>query len=155
MGKLRVVRVGRGAEAWAQAACDDYGKRLRRAWGAVDETLVKPERFRGDVDAVRDAEAARILGAVKPRDRLVVLDERGEDLDTEGFTALLREGLDADGALVFCLGGPYGHGPAARDAAWRTVRLSAMVLNHEVARVVLYEQLYRATTLIQGVPYHH
>jgi 23S rRNA (pseudouridine1915-N3)-methyltransferase len=59
------------------------------------------------------------------------------------------------GTVVFAIGGPYGHGEAVRARAWRTVRLSDLVLNHEVARVVLYEQLYRALTLLEGVPYHH
>jgi 23S rRNA (pseudouridine1915-N3)-methyltransferase len=57
--------------------------------------------------------------------------------------------------VVFALGGPYGHGAALRQAAWRTVRLSDLVLNHEVARVVLYEQLYRAMMQLAGAPYHH
>jgi len=59
------------------------------------------------------------------------------------------------GTVVFAMGGPYGHDPSVRAAAWRTVRLSDLVLNHEVARVVLYEQLYRALTLLEGAPYHH
>ncbi len=151
--RFRVLVVGRSRCAWADQAVDDWTRRLRR-YGGVEEHAVKPERFRGDVDAVRDAEARHLLERVGPRDRLVVLDERGERLDSHAFAALVDEGRQA-GTVVFALGGPYGHGAAARDAAWRSVRLSEFVLNHEVARVVLYEQLYRALTLLEGAPYHH
>lgn len=152
--KLRLVRVGKGRCAWADEGVHTYAKRLSRH-GGLDDVLVRPERFRGDVTAVRDAEAERILKEVSPRDRLVALDERGTALDTEGFVALIRKGRRAQGKLVFALGGPYGHGAAVREQAWRTVRLSGMVLNHEVARVVLVEQIYRAFTVIDGIPYHH
>lgn len=152
--KLWVLGVGRGAPRWADDAVTDYTKRMRR-FGGVGEHVLKPESFRGDVDAVRAAEAKRILGWVKPRDRLVALDERGEAPSTEAFADLLREGLLAEGRLVFAMGGPYGHDPSVRHAAWRVVRLSSLVLNHQVARVVLMEQLYRAFTLHHGIPYHH
>lgn len=117
---------------------------------------MKPERFKGDVDAVRRAESQRLLAKVEPRDRLVVLDERGRDPSTQEFAALL-EGCRNDGThrIVFALGGAYGHDALLRDRAWRVIRLSSMVLNHEVARVVLFEQLYRCCDLLEGGPYHH
>ncbi len=148
-----MVVVGRPKASWANEAAADYARRLKRL-GGVREEVVKPERFRGDVVAVRDAEAERIARLVGGRGSLVVLDERGERCTTEAFAALVDEGRRS-GPLWFVLGGPYGHGGALREAAWRVVRLSDLVLNHEVARVVLYEQLYRAVTLLEGHPYHH
>jgi 23S rRNA (pseudouridine1915-N3)-methyltransferase len=106
------------------------------------------------VDAVRDAEAARILARVGPRDGLVCLDERGERLDTPTFAAVL-DALRQQGPVVFAIGGPYGHGEAVRTRARRVIRLSDLVLNHALARVVLVEQVYRAITLLEGAPYHH
>jgi 23S rRNA (pseudouridine1915-N3)-methyltransferase len=152
---MLVLVVGKGGNAWADEAVADYTRRLRR-WGGIEERAVKPERFRGDVDAVRAAEGARILARVKPRDRLIVLDERGEDPSTDELIATVRAcRLDGTARLVFAIGGAYGHDPTVRDAAWKVVRLSSFVLNHEVARVVLYEQLYRVSATIAGVPYHH
>lgn len=58
-------------------------------------------------------------------------------------------------SLVFVLGGPFGHAPAVRQRGDDTIRLSRMVLNHQVANVVLLEQLYRAHTILRGEPYHH
>lgn len=153
--RIAVLTVGRGGCDWADAAVEDWTRRLRKQV-RIEERAVKPERFRGDVDAVRAAEGDRLAAALGPRDTLVVLDERGEDLDTEGFLALIR-GARVSGVhrVVFALGGPYGHDPRIRSRADRVVRLSRLVLNHEVARVVLYEQLYRVHTLLAGTPYHH
>lgn len=152
--RFRLLRVGKARGTWSDAPVEDWSKRLRR-WGGFAEEDVKPEPFKGSVEAVRDAEAARLLARVGARDRLIALDERGERLDTDTFAQLVDAGRQAGGGLVFAIGGPYGHGPTLRDAAHRVVRLSDLVLNHEIARVVLVEQLYRALTLLEGVPYHH
>lgn len=133
----------------------EYGKRLSR-YGGINEVFVKSETFRGDVEKVRTREGERIAKLITPRDRLVVLDERGETLDTSGFTALVDQCRQGGvPRMVWAIGGPYGHDPAVRKSAWKVVRLSSMVLNHEVARVVLYEQLYRAMAILHNVPYHH
>lgn len=91
-----------------------------------------------------------------PRDRLIALDERGEDLDSDSFLALVLSCRN-DGVhrAVFAVGGAYGLHVTVRTRAWRVVRLSSLVLNHELARIVLVEQLYRALAREHGVPYHH
>lgn len=153
--KVLLLRVGKGRTRWADEATADYARRLQRSL-PYDEELVRPVPFRGDEQAVKDAEARAILDRIRPDDRLVALDERGELPNTEGFTGIVEEAT-REGAhrLVFAIGGPYGHGAAVRDQAWRTLALSRMVLNHELARVVLVEQLYRASTLLWGGAYHH
>ena len=153
--KLVLLTVGRGGFPWAQTAVDEYAKRLRR-WGGLSQEHVKVQKFRGDIDAVREAESARILDTLSPRDQLVAMDERGDDLTTEDFVALMRAARSSGGRnLVFAIGGAYGHAPELRQRADRVVRLSSAVMNHDIARVVLAEQLYRAMTLIEGIPYHH
>jgi len=116
---------------------------------------LRPEPDRGDPAAVRAAEGRRLLERIGPRDRLVVLDERGLAPDTPAFRDLLVEGLGAEGRLWWAVGGSWGHDEAVRQRAWRVVRLSSLVMNHDLARVVLVEQIYRAFTLLHGVPYHH
>ena len=151
--RFKVAIVGRSKCRWAQTAVDDYTQRIRRL-GGVDEMVAKAQRFGGNVEAVRAAEGERLIGLLASRDRLVALDERGEDLSTSAFTQLVDTGRQA-GTLVFAIGGAYGLSPEVRKRAWRVVRLSSLVLNHDLARVVLYEQLYRALTQIEGIPYHH
>lgn len=151
--RFEVRIVGRSRCDWANEAVADYTRRLRR-YGGIDERAVRGEPFRGDESTVREAEASRLLANLPRHHVLVALDERGERLDSHAFAALVDEARQ-QGTVVFCLGGPYGHGEGLRKAATHTVRLSDLVLNHEVARVVLYEQVYRALTLLEGAPYHH
>ena len=153
--KAVLIRVGRGKSSWADTAVQDYAKRLR-ARLPLEELRLPTARFRGDIDAVRDDEAARILAKVRPRDRLIALDERGDSPSSEGFADWIDAAAKAGTPrLVFAIGGPYGHGPAVRAAAWRCLAVSSMVTNHELARVFLVEQLYRASTLLWGGSYHH
>ncbi len=151
--RLAVLRVGKGRVRWADDGVADYAKRLKRH-GKLEDRIVKPERFRGDVGAVREAEATRLLKAVGPREQLVALDERGERLDSHAFAARI-EAMHLEGTVVFALGGAYGLDATVRKRANAVVRLSDLVLNHEVARVALYEKLYRAVAILEGIPYHH
>ena len=154
--RLAIVVVGgKGKTVWADVAVEDYARRVKR-YVPIEEVLVRSEPWRGDTDVVRRAEADRVSRALQDRDRLVVLDERGEDLDTPTLTRWVEQWrLDGTHRVVFAIGGAYGHDPSLRARADRVVRVSSMVLNHEIARVVLYEQLYRVHAAIAGVPYAH
>ena len=77
-------------------------------------------------------------------------------ISTEALAELTRASARASTRrLVFAIGGPYGHGPEVRQRAYKVISLSGMVLNHELARLVLVEQLYRVSTLLWGGSYHH
>lgn len=153
--KALLIRVGRGKSGWADTAVADYSKRLR-AKLPLEELRLPTTRFRGDIEAVRSDEAQRILAKVRPRDRLIALDERGDAPTSEGFAGWIDAAAKAGvPRLVFAIGGPYGHGAQVRQAAWRSLAISSMVTNHELARVFLVEQLYRASTLLWGGNYHH
>ncbi len=153
--KIVLLRVGRGRTKWADEATADFSRRLGKAL-PFEERLLKPAPFKGDRALVRRQEGARIRAAIKSGDRLVLLDERGTQPTTEGFAEWMssaqRSGVRR---LVFAIGGPYGHDPTLRSEAWRVLALSKMVLNHELARVVLVEQLYRVSTILWGGQYHH
>ena len=154
--KAVLLRVGRGKVRWADQAVGEYLKRMRGGQLPVEELLLPTTRFRGDVEAVRADEAGRILDKVKSRDRLIAVDERGATPSTEELAGWVDASARAGTPrLVFAIGGPYGHGPAVRAAAWRTLSLSSMVTNHELARVFLAEQLYRVSTVLWGGSYHH
>lgn len=90
----------------------------------------------------------RALAAVPKGARLIVLDERGREYDTEQFAKLLQ----APGAFV--IGGADGLSAGTKSAADIVLRLSAMTLPHAIAQLVLLEQMYRAATLLTGHPYH-
>jgi len=84
----------------------------------------------------------------------VVLDERGRGFSTQQLADRLRDWQSAGGDVAFLLGGPDGHDPALRESADLLLSLSPMTLPHGLARVLLIEQLYRATSILQGHPYH-
>ena len=153
--KVVLLRVGRGRTTWADRAAEDFARRLSKAL-PFEERLLKPAPFKGDRAQVRRQEGDRIRAALKSGDRLVLLDERGTQPSTEGLaewmTSAQRSGVRR---MVFAIGGPYGHDPSLHSEAWRVLALSKMVLNHELARVVLVEQLYRVSTILWGGQYHH
>lgn len=152
--RVVVARVGKGRNRWADQAAQDYLGRLREL--KVEEVLLRPAVFRGDEAAVRAEESARVRELLRAGDRLVVLDERGELPTSEEFSGWIGAAASAGTSrMVFAIGGPYGHDPALRAEAWRVLAVGRWVTNHELARVVLAEQLYRASTLLWGGSYHH
>ncbi len=152
--KIRLVTFSRGRTGWADTAAKDYGRRIAR-YTSFEEVQAKPYRGSAVGEGQRD-EGARLLKLVRPREWLIVLDERGDSLSSEAWATLLDSaGQERAGGLVFAIGGAYGHGEAVRTQARRCISLSPMVLNHQVARVLVLEQLYRAWTILRREPYHH
>ena len=135
MARLHVVAVANKLPAWAEAARDEYLKRMPRGY-EVKLVQLKPSA------------AGKVRKEIPAHTRLVALDERGKDLTTKQFAALLGE------PTTFVIGGADGLDPAIRKDASLLLRLSALTLPHALAQVVLCEQLYRAATLLTGHPYH-
>jgi 23S rRNA (pseudouridine1915-N3)-methyltransferase len=137
--RYRVVAVGRMKDAALRAACDEYLDRLRH-YAKVEEREVKDE--------------ARILGAVPEGSRLVALSRRG-DVCTSGELAEWTVRWELDGRdLTLAIGGADALPGDILQRAERVWSLSRLTLPHELARLVLYEQLYRAYTIRRGEPYH-
>ncbi len=135
----RLVAVGRMKDAALRAACDEYIDRLRH-YTRVEEREVKEE--------------ARVLGAVPEGTRLVALTRRGEEW-TSGQLAEWTGRWEMDGRdVTFAIGGADTLPDEVLRKAERLWSLSRLTLPHELARVVVYEQLYRAHTIRRGEPYH-
>ena len=152
---LRILAVGQlKTPHWKDAAAH-YLERLRR-WRQVRETLVKDGDAALPVAERNREEGQRLLAALSPADCLICLDERGRSYDSQAFAAFLQT-LSEDGNRVpcFCIGGAFGLDEAVRQAAKHCMALGPMTLPHELARVVLLEQLYRAEAIVRKVPYHH
>lgn len=141
---IRVIAVGRLKERRIAALVEEYAQRIRPL--APFETA----ELR-DEGPDREAEAMlRRLGSAAGHTLVVALDERGEELTSRGLADLLGR----HGSIDFLIGGPDGLGAAARARAARTVRLSALTLPHELARLLLVEQIYRGLTILKGHAYH-
>ncbi|CAK0783548.1 hypothetical protein CVIRNUC_006747 [Coccomyxa viridis] len=153
---LRIISVGKGSSSGAELVAGEWLVKLRR-YTQASELVIRPNpKKAGAPEAAMHAEGERILKAVSPQDLVVVLDERGKEATSEGLAALLaKAGDDGVPCIDFCIGGPHGHSSEVRKRADSMLRLSGCVLNHQVARIVLLEQLYRSWTIIRGEPYHH
>ena len=144
--QVRLIVAGKPALAYAKAGVEEYLKRLSRA-GDYELVVVKA----GSKEEV----SARLLERSKGCFR-VGLDERGESLGTRKFAEKL-EALEMRGdvkAIAFLIGAADGHSEALRDECDLVITLSPFTLQHELALLVLLEQLYRVASLKSGSPYH-
>jgi 23S rRNA (pseudouridine1915-N3)-methyltransferase len=141
---IRIVAVGRMKERRLAEVVDDYARRCRPL-RALEVVEIK------DADPEREAAAMlRQLGSPEGNEHVVALDERGETITSRGLAELLGR----HGRVTFLIGGPDGLGEGARRRAKRTLRLSSLTLPHELARVLLAEQIYRGLAILRGLPYH-
>ncbi|MHB1845983.1 MAG: 23S rRNA (pseudouridine(1915)-N(3))-methyltransferase RlmH [Deltaproteobacteria bacterium] len=151
--KLRVVCIGKARRGDPHdALVADYAGRIGRY---LPFELEIAGEAQGDDALARREEAALIRRRLRPRDSVVLLDERGEAQTSVGLAQRLAGAERAGGRdLAFVLGGPSGFDPSLRETAAWSLSLSKLTLPHLLARVVLVEQLYRALTLLRGEPYH-
>lgn len=140
--------------AWVTAGYDDYARRLPREL-ALALVELKPEpRDRGrSVDQTLDAEAKRIAAATAGYTS-VALDERGSRWSTRELADHLRQWQEGGRDVAFVVGSADGLHPEVKARALAVVSLSAMTLPHGLARVLIAEQLYRASSILAGHPYH-
>ncbi len=152
--KVLILSVGRPERGHFGALFDDYAQRVRRFGITFDATWVPEVRAEGRFsDAhVLEREGRAILESLPERGHLVALSPAGRGWATEEFSRRLETLLRP--SAVFVIGGPLGLDQAVRDRAEVILSLSPMTFPHELARVVLAEQVYRAVTLMRGVPYH-
>jgi 23S rRNA (pseudouridine1915-N3)-methyltransferase len=152
--KIELVAVDKLRSGWAREGVAEYLGRIARYAPAV-RSEVKAARGEGSAAAVEEGERILRAAAIAPRDRLVALAPGAEALDSRGWAALLeRWAAEGVARVVFAVGGATGLAPAVLAAAHRTVGLGPQTLSHELAQLVLCEQIYRAWTLLKGEPYH-
>lgn len=154
--KLRLIFAGSHSDSELSEALERYLSRIRHFF-PVDVVEIPPERgrqAREDAAIIR-AQSARLLAAIPDRGYTVVLDERGQVLDSLKFAKWLeRLTIDNPHGVNFVVGGDVGLAEDVKQRADKLLSLSAMTLPHQIARVVLVEQIYRACTLMRNIPYH-
>jgi 23S rRNA (pseudouridine1915-N3)-methyltransferase len=149
--KLRLLVVGRLRQAGFQEAVAEYRRRLE-AYFPLELVEVRDGKLK-DKEANLAKEAQDLLDCVRPNDYLVLLDNTGSQWDSPGLAKWLE--MQESESLVFAIGSSYGFAQAVRTRANRFWSLSPLTFPHELARVIVLEQLYRAATIRSGHPYHH
>ncbi len=157
--RVSVIAVGRLKQGPEKDIAGDYLMRFEgigRKCGITRITVTEFPESQASSPAARMAEEARLVTAALPaRGFNVVLDERGEAMASEPFAGLLRRHIDGGTTdLAFLIGGPDGHSPLIRGEAGLMMSFGPMTWPHRLVRVMLFEQLYRALTIITGHPYH-
>jgi 23S rRNA (pseudouridine1915-N3)-methyltransferase len=157
--RVSIAAVGRLKDGPDRELLDRYIKRLTQSGRAQSLAPIEVHEIpegRGDTAALRQTdEASRLLKQVSGVEFLIALDEGGRSHTSRTFAELLGKLRDqGTQSIAFLIGGPDGHGDELRRAATLKLSLGPMTLPHGLARIVLAEQLYRATTILAGHPYH-
>ncbi|MFW5735539.1 MAG: 23S rRNA (pseudouridine(1915)-N(3))-methyltransferase RlmH [Oceanidesulfovibrio sp.] len=155
MRTIRLIAVGKLKQPCFRDAAAHYAEAVSRQY-RLEESTVKDGPSKLGPEDKSAWEGERIIAALDDRDIPICLDERGKARASEPFAAWLGSMLeDQNRRPCFIVGGAFGLCPAVRRACAHAMSLGPMTMPHELARVVLLEQLYRASTIIAGAPYHH
>jgi 23S rRNA (pseudouridine1915-N3)-methyltransferase len=154
-----VIAAGRLKPGPEKTLAEDYLTRavgLGRKIGLSKIGVMEFGESQASSAAARMADEGRQMQALLPQKSFtIVLDERGKALASEAFAALLSRHLDGGTAdMAFLIGGPDGHAPDIREGAGLLMSFGPMTWPHRLVRVMLFEQIYRAITIVSGHPYH-
>ena len=150
--RLALLAVGR-LRPYYRDACDDYRRRLSR-FGAVEEIEVREAGRQAASGRQSDVEATHLLKRLDKRGMGIALTQGGTQWSSREFASQLNRWLEQGSTLSFLVGGSEGLGASVLDKASVHWSLGPLTLPHELARVLVYEQLYRACTILKGMPYH-
>jgi len=152
--RLVVAVVGKARHAALSEAIHDYEQRAARYW-PLDVHEVREERASGvPVEKVMQREGERLAERIPERAQRVACEPGGKSFTSEQFAEFLRSARDQDRDVAFLIGGAYGLAPTVKSTSTMRLSLAPWTLSHEIARLVLAEQIYRAGTIVRGEPYH-
>ena len=155
--KLTIICMGRTRERFIQDGIEKYLRYLK-PYAPAELKVLRQEKVEDlrDAPRIRKLEAAKITKALSPGAYVVALDERGREFTSHEFAAFMDKALEkGTREISFVLGGAMGLDESVTGKADTVLALSRWTLTHEMARLVLLEQLYRAFTIIKGKTYHY
>ena len=148
--------VGKTTDAHIEALCQDYLKRLTHYLPVKVQVIPELRNTKAMTpDQQKQAEGELILRAVPQSAELILLDEHGREYRSIEFAQQIQKKMSSGRDIFFAIGGPYGFSQAVYARANSKISLSQMTFSHQMVRLVLIEQIYRAMTILRGEPYHH
>lgn len=155
--KIQLVVIGKTTSGYLSEGIDEYVKRISRYVPFELRTLPDVKVGRGSSsDRQRELEGDALLSCLQPGDWLVLLDEKGREMTSREFAQFLdKKMVTLPRNLVLAIGGPYGFSREVYQRANEQLSLSRMTFSHEMVRLFIVEQIYRAMTILRGEPYHH
>lgn len=148
--KLQILAIGKKHEDWVEPGVKRYLSRLRPPFAAEFDILPHSSK---EYNEARREESDRLISRIKPNDFVILLDERGKNLSSPELSELLIS--DSAQRIVIIIGGAYGVDERITERADVTWSLSRLVFPHQLVRLILTEQLYRAQEIYRGSDYHH
>ncbi len=149
---IRVIAVGKKHESWVAEGIQRYLERLKRPF-VVEWVLLSHSSLPND--RARQEESQRIISHLNANDYVILMDERGKIIDSPTLSLLLLTPLEASRDVVIIIGGAYGVDDTVHQRANYVWSLSKLVFPHQMVRLILAEQIYRAAEIAGGRPYHH
>ena len=155
--KIALYFIGKNKEPLLKAEIDKFQKRLSSYCTMQIEEIpdvknaknLKPEQL-------KRAEEEKFLQHFKPNDMVFLLDEKGKTFNSRSFASWMEKQMSlSSGRLVLCIGGAFGFSESLKQKANGLISLSSLTLTHQMARIVLVEQIYRAFTILNKHPYHN
>lgn len=155
--KIVLCVVGKTTTDYIRKGVEEYAGRIGR-FMPFDIRIIPDIKSskKLSVQAQKDAEGLQILSQLTASDYVVLLDERGRELTSRGFSEFIEQKAQTvQKNLVFIIGGPYGFSQAVYNRADMQLSLSKMTFPHELIRIFITEQIYRALSISHNLPYHH
>ena len=155
--KLQLWSIGKGHEKYIKSGVEDFTKRISHYY-PVEWIIIPTPKNAGMLSEInlRTKEGETVLEWLKNDDFLIALDPKGQQLTSEGFADLIRSKADAGiKKLIFLIGGAFGLDEAVLKRANFSWSLSKLIFPHQLVRLILSEQIYRACTIIRNEKYHH
>lgn len=149
---ITILAIGKKHESWISPGLERYEKRLKAPWN-LQWILLPHSSLEGG--RARQEESERLLSRIDTTDFVLLLDEHGKSLDSPAFSAMFERLQVQSKCIVVVIGGAYGVNDELMKRANATVSLSAMVFPHQLVRLLLAEQVYRAQSIAAGSRYHH
>lgn len=152
---IRVVAAGSKSPAWVSAGYEEFARRMPRECRLELNELPAVRRLKGaPAERSRRTEGERMIRAIGRDHHVVALDTRGREWNTEELASQLERWLLHPGGVTLLIGGPDGLAPACLERADQVWSLSRLTFPHQLVRVMVAEQLYRAWSYLKGHPYH-
>jgi len=154
---IKLLAIGKTDNKQLQILIDDYQKRLSHYIKFEFEIIPDLKKVKNLSEAQqKDKEGQLILSKLNPTDTLILLDENGKQMHSVAFSDYVQKYMNSGiKQLVFVIGGPYGFSEAVYAKAQGKLSLSKMTFSHQMIRLFMVEQLYRAFTILKNEPYHH
>ncbi|MCH5227482.1 MAG: 23S rRNA (pseudouridine(1915)-N(3))-methyltransferase RlmH [Muribaculaceae bacterium] len=155
--EITVISVGKINSSWIQEGIQLFESRIKR-YIKYSPIIIPDIRNSKSLskETIKEEEGKLIMENLASSDIVVIMDEKGKEFTSRDFSEWIQKQMvGGRKRLVLVIGGPYGFSKAVADKADYKISLSKMTFTHEMAKLILTEQIYRAMTILRGEPYHH